>query len=98
MQFEFFSKYFPLPKFLNPTHIGISFSDKNIKAVYFEKSGTGFDLKSKVVELESGTIVDGKIVNQKILVSKLGEIRDYFKTAFVFFTLPDELAYLFEIY
>lgn len=96
MKFRFLSKYFPPPKFLKPSYIGISFSDYSIKAISFEKNSKDPHLKSVIVPIENGAIVSGSIVNMGEVVNKLSIIRKNFDSPFVFFTVPDELAYVFS--
>lgn len=97
MSFDFFSKHFPPEKFLKPPHIGISFSDFNIKAVYFDKKNKKQSLKSAIMPIEKGCIVDGRVVKADEIIKKLSVIRKDFGLPFVFFALPDELAYVFSI-
>jgi len=96
MKFEFLSKYFPREKFLKPAHIGISFSDSNIKAISFDKTLKDPPLKSVIVPIEKGAIVAGSIVDIKEVVKKLSLIKESLDSSFVFFTVPDELAYVFS--
>lgn len=97
MKFGFLSKYFPPEKFLNPPHIGISFSDSNIKAVLFDKTSSDPDLKSVIVPVEKGSIVAGSIINASDVTKKLSVIKESFNTPFVFFAIPDELTYVFPV-
>lgn len=96
MKFDFISKYFPPEKFLNPPHIGISFSDYNIKAVLFDKNSSTPNIESIVVPIEKGIIVSGSIVNADAVTKVLSEIRKKFDSPFAFFTIPDELAYIYS--
>ncbi len=96
MKFDFLAKHFPLPIFLKPSHIGISFSDFNIKAVSIEGDRSNPRIKSIIVPLDSGTVIGGKIVNSKKLVEKLSLIKEKFDSPFVFFTVPDELIFVFQ--
>lgn len=96
MKFGFLSKYFPPEKYLKPPHIGISFSDANIKAIFFDKTHKKPLLKNIILPLEKGAIVSGSVVNENEVVSKLSVIRENFDLPFVFFTIPDELAYVFS--
>lgn len=96
MKFNFLSKYFPPEKFLNPPHIGISFSDSNIKAILFDKTSSNPSLKSIVVPVEKGSIVAGKIINTNDVTEKLSIVKNFFDSPFVFFTIPDELTYIFS--
>lgn len=96
MKFGYLSKYFPPPQFLKPPHIGISFSDTSIKAILFEKKSTGPRFKSAIISIEKGSVVDGSIVNMEEVVKKLSIIRKNFGSSFVFFTVPDELSYVFS--
>jgi hypothetical protein len=95
MKFKRLSKYFPPPKFLKPPHIGISISDTSIKAILFEKMDTAPRFKSAIVSLERGAVVNGSIVDMAEVVKKLSIIRKNFSLPFVFFTVPDELTYIF---
>lgn len=97
MRFEFLTKYFPSPKFLKPPHIGVSFSDFNIKAMKFGGSYAKHDLKNVIVPLPKGVIADGKIINMDEVVKKLSIIKENFDVPFIFFTIPDELAYIFSV-
>lgn len=96
MSFDFISKYFPLPKFLKPPHIGVSFSDKNIKAIIFDKGNDDPFLESMIIPIEKGTIVSGSVANTDKLAQKISLIKEKFETPFVFFAIPDELAYVFS--
>jgi len=96
MRFGNLFKYFPPPQFLKPPHIGISFSDTSIKAISFEKKSATPHLKSAIVSLERGSIAQGAIVNMEEVVKKLSLIRKDFDLPFAFFTVPDELSYVFS--
>ena len=90
------SKHFPPEKFLKPSCIGVSFSDSNIKAVLFNNASKKVFLKSAIMPIEKRTIVDGKIINMGEMVKKLSTMRKDFNQPFVFFTIPDELTYVFS--
>jgi hypothetical protein len=96
MKFGFLSKYFPPPKFLKPPHVGISFSDTSIKAISFDKKSIGPRFKSAIISIEKGSIAHGSIVSMDEIVKKLSVIKKNFDLPFVFFTVPDELAYVFS--
>lgn len=96
MKFEFLSKHFPPPKYLKPPHIGISFSDTSIKAISFDKKSRGPRFKSAFISIEKGAIVQGAIVNMEEVVKKLSIIRKNYNSPFVFFTVPDEVSYVFS--
>ncbi len=95
MKFKFISKYFPPSKFLKPSHIGVSFSYSNIKAISFDKTLTEPSLKSVVIPIEKDSIVDGKIINMEDIVKNLLIVRKKFNSPFVVFAIPDELVYVF---
>lgn len=97
MKFRTLSKYFPPPSFLKPSHIGISFSDTSIKAIFFEKKGVEPRFKSIIVSVEKGSIVNGKIVNMEEVTKRLAIVKKTFDSPFVFFTIPDEISYVFSI-
>jgi len=96
MKFSRLSKYFPPPQFLKPPHIGISFSDTSIKAIEFKKGTAEPRFKSSLVSIEKGSIALGSIVNMEEIVKRLVIIRKNFDSPFVFFTIPDELSYVFS--
>lgn len=96
MKFGFFSKYFPPEKYLKPPHIGISFSDENIKAIFFDKTKKKPVIKNIIIPLEKGAIASGNIVDLNEVTKKLTIIRENFNLPFIFFTIPDELAYVFS--
>jgi hypothetical protein len=50
-----------------------------------------------VWDKEKGAIVNGRIVNMEEVVKRLSIIRKNFNSAFVFFTVPDELSYVFSV-
>lgn len=81
---------------MKPPHIGISFSDKSIKAVSFDIKNPRSNLKVFITPLEPGTIVDGSIANFEEIVKKLSVIKTNFSSPFVFFALPDEISYVFS--
>ncbi len=86
---------FPTPKFLNPPAAGLSFSQKNIRAVLLD-GGSEKTLKSyHSVPLKPGTITNGTLANQKDFVAALLQIKNKIGVKYVSFTIPDELAYVF---
>ena len=97
MRFKFLSKYFPLPKFLTPHYIGVSFSDFNIKVISFDKNHQKPEFKNIIIPLEKGSIVNGKIENMNEVVAKLSTIKKLFGIPSVFFTIPDELIYIYQV-
>lgn len=96
MKLGWLSKYFPIPKYLRPPHIGISFSDTSIRAVFFDVRAGLPSLKTCLVPLEKGSISGGKIANMQEVVAKLSVVRKNFDFPFVFFAIPDEVAYVFS--
>ncbi|MFH0804310.1 MAG: pilus assembly protein PilM [Candidatus Zambryskibacteria bacterium] len=96
MKFKYLSKYFPPPQFLKPPRIGVSFSDTSIKAISFESKSTGPHFKSAIISIEKGAVVAGSIVNMEEVVKRLSIIKKSFVLPFVFFTVPDELSYVFS--
>lgn len=97
MGFKLFSKHFPPPKFLKPSHIGISFSDSSIKAIWFDKNSIESSFTSASLSIDEGSIVDGSVVRKDELIKKLSSLRKNFDSPFVFFTLPDEISYVFSV-
>lgn len=95
MEFKYLSRHFPLPRFLKPSHVGVAFSDTSIKAIAFDKK-TITRFKSTLIPLEKGAIVNGGIANMEEVVKKLSVVRKNFDSPFVFFTISDELSYVFS--
>ena len=89
-------KYFPPPDFLNPPRIGISFSDQSVKAVAFGSGENKFPVESMLTHLDEGTVVSGSIVKPEKIISKFKEVAEKFDSKFVYFTVPDELTYIFN--
>ncbi len=89
-------KYFPVPEYIRPEKMGISFSDSNIKGVFFDQISKKPTPKNLIVSLPKGAIVDGKIEKKENVVEALTVLKEEFKMNFVFFTIPDELAYIFS--
>lgn len=96
MSLTFISKYFPTPEFINPRRIGISFSDSNIKAIYFDSESGSSEIKNVIIPLEKGLIAEGKIIDVKKVTEKVSALKEIFNSRFVFFTLPDELTFVFN--
>lgn len=96
MKHGFFSKNFPLPRFLQLPHIGISFSDSNIKAIFVDQNSDKPILKSLVTDLGKGAITSGRIVDASEVIKKLTILKKEFNTPYVFFAVPDELAFVFS--
>jgi Tfp pilus assembly PilM family ATPase len=96
MKLRLLFKYFPAPGYLHPSHIGISFSEDSIKAVFFDARIGPQSLKASLVPIEKGAISGGKIVNMDEVVKKLIAIKEGFDSPFVFFAIPDEITYIFS--
>lgn len=96
MNISSFLKYFPLPKFISPTRVGISFSDLSVKAVFFENGSFGSNIKSLILPLDPGVIKEGIIIEKDILTEKLKEIKQKIEVSFVSFAIPDEITYIFN--
>lgn len=89
-------KYFPPPEFMNPSKIGVSFSDASIKAVAFGSGAKKFPVVSALIHLEPGTVVNGSVKNKDKLINKLKEVKEAFDSPFVYFTIPDEITYIYK--
>ncbi len=94
----FFSRAFPVPKFLRMDSIGIDISDTSVRYLRFgreRKNGLSVkDFGSK--KLPPGTIFGGQINKIEVLVSVLSEIRKETGVPFAKISLPEERAYLFK--
>lgn len=96
MQSGFLSKHFPTPKFLKPDFLGVSFSDTNIKVLYFDKNEKDHKIIKQLIPLEKGLIEEGKIIKAKEVSDKLKKIKEIFEIDYVYFAIPDEIAYVYS--
>lgn len=97
MSSRLISKYFPVPKYLQPQHIGVSFSDQSIKAIAFDRSASRPNPKGVIIPLLPGAIESGAIINVDEVVKALLVVKEVLDQPFVFFAVPDELAYVFTV-
>jgi hypothetical protein len=52
---------------------------------------------SMVKSLESGVVVSGCIIKMQEVIKELSAIRKQVSLPFVFFTIPDEISYIFSV-
>jgi hypothetical protein len=97
MGIDFLTKHFPSPEYLKPKHMGLSFSDSAIKAISVDGDLENPKIKSLIIPLPKGVIVGGRVVRENEFIDKLSIVRSNFSSPFVFFTIPDDLAFIFEV-
>ncbi|MFZ2048869.1 MAG: pilus assembly protein PilM [Minisyncoccia bacterium] len=93
-----FFDFFPTPRFLELSKVGVAFSDQNIHLVEFKKSHRAGDLSIdhyNAVALLTGVILGGYIYEQEALVKALRDLKSKHSFDYVRATLPEEKAYLF---
>ena len=93
-----FFEYFPAPRFLKMSTVGLAFSDDAIRVIEFIDKPTGFVLgRFGEIALPKGSINGGYINDVPALVRILKEIKDRKKLSFVRASLPEEKGYVFTI-
>lgn len=92
-------KLFPTPKFLAMPFVGLSFSDRHVRYVAFERRGWHRNVILKdysTINLPPNVIVDGEIKDSKTLVDLLTKLRKELGITFVRASLPEEKGYLYK--
>ena len=95
-----FSDFFPTPRFLELSKVGVAFSDQQIHVVEFKQSHHAGDLvlaNYNRVDLPHGVILGGYIYDIPAVVSALKELRQKHPFDYARATLPEEKAYLFTV-
>jgi len=95
-----FLDFFPTPKFLLLSTVGLSFSDRGVQSVEFKQSPLPKQLvlaHSIEVPLPVGTIVIGYVHDKPTVVKVLSELKTKYSLHYVKATLPEEKAYLFTV-
>jgi len=93
-----FLDFFPTPRFLELSKVGVAFSDQDIHVVEFKKSQRAGELVMahyNNVVLQNGVILGGYIYEKEALIESLKKLRAKNSFHFVRATLPEEKAYLF---
>lgn len=91
MSLSRFYKLFPVPSYLELSTVGIDISDTSIKFAELKYSPKGYRLgRFGSVDLPVGTIVSGKIVDHKILIEALSQIRHKYNFNYIYASLPEE--------
>jgi type IV pilus assembly protein PilM len=93
-----FTKYFPVPKFLEMDSVGIDISDDYIRVIKLK------NLKDEILlnkfaqkELAEGIVVNGKVKDAKRLIQIMSNLKKELKLNFVKVSLSDKHTYLFKI-
>lgn len=93
-----FFDYFPAPRFLKMSTVGLALSDDAIRIVEFLGRAQGFKLgRHGEVALERGVIRQGYIQNKKNLARVIRELKTRKKLSFVKASLPEEKGYVFTV-
>lgn len=97
---ESIARSFPPPKHMQMLSIGVDISDTSLKYIGLTKSykaDQSYSLsKWGEIDISSGILDRGQVLNQKGLVEVLKEFKSKTKAEFVRVSLPEERAYLFE--
>ena len=93
---DFFEKFFPVPKFLSMSAVGVDISDNSIR--FLEFAGKSSKVLGRFGEyvIPSGVISKGEIRDIKALSDILRKLSKDHKIDFVRASLPEEKVYLFE--
>jgi type IV pilus assembly protein PilM len=95
-----FSKMLPTPKSMQLPSLGVDISDTSMKYIGLEPvvaDGMNYKLSSwGEIDIPLGVLERGQVLDQKLLVQALGELKEKTKAEFVRVSLPEERAYLFE--
>ncbi|CAN5145390.1 hypothetical protein BH11PAT3_BH11PAT3_0900 [soil metagenome] len=95
-----FLDFFPAPKFLLLSTVGLSFSDIGVQSVEFKQSPLPRQLelaRSIEVPFPEGVIVLGYINDKPTVVKILSELKTKYSLSYIKATLPEEKAYLFTV-
>jgi len=89
---------FPPPKFLSMPAAAIDISDTSIKYLDAKYSSSGYiPKKFDVLRIPSGVVSAGVVQNVDALASSLRILQKRHKRKYALVSLPEELAYLFEL-
>ncbi len=93
-----FFDFFPAPRFLKMSTVGLAFSDDAIRIIEFKGSGNSVSLgRFGEVALPIGTIKNGYINDKATLSRFLKEIKSRKNLSFVNASLPEEKGYVFTL-
>lgn len=95
-----FWHFFPTPKILLLTTIGVSLSDKFVQFVEFNQSGDPGEMgiaHTAKISLPDGAVVAGYINDKEALSKAIKELHVKHNFYYVRATLPEEKAYLFTV-
>ena len=92
------NRFFPTPKYLERSSVGIDISDQSIKFVPLKYSHGELVVDfSGDKKIPKGVIESGKIIDSSTIISLLKEIKKEHGCEFVRASLPEEQMYLFEL-
>ena len=98
MRKSFITTFFPVPKFLAMSSVGLDISDQSIKYAGLTQRGGGLRLgKHGSIRLDPGVISLGKIIDHSKLVSVLADLSKKEKIDFVRVSLSEQQVYLFTL-
>lgn len=95
-----FLDFFPTPKLLLLSTVGLSFSDRGIQSIEFKPGAGPGELvlaHSVEVPLPPGAILSGYVQDKAVVVQALSELKSKHSLHYVKATLPEEKAYLFTV-
>lgn len=94
---SFFSRLFPVPKFLSMPAAGIDISDNSIRFVEFIDTHKGKKLfKFGEYSIPDGVVLNGEIQDVETLSKKLKKVKEENDINFIRASLPEEKVYLFQ--
>ena len=98
MHQSIFSRIFPVPRFIRMPAVGFDLSSGSVKFVeIFEKRSALSVGRFQETILPPGCIVNGEVMEPKLLAEILSDIRKKYSLRHIIASLPEEKAYIFNI-
>ncbi|MEX2029207.1 MAG: pilus assembly protein PilM [Candidatus Paceibacterota bacterium] len=95
---NFYTRFFPIPRFLMSPSFGLDISDESLKFVELVPTKSGVKLgRYGERKIPAGIIESGKIKNPQQLEKVLIALREEEGVKFVRVSLPEEQVYLFQL-
>jgi type IV pilus assembly protein PilM len=89
--------FFPPPHSVTLSAVGVDISDRSVKFVAFDEKRFGVTISSYGTHaMPEGVVSGGEIRDSRQLINILQKIRREVRREFVYFSLPEEHAYLFQ--
>ncbi len=91
-----YNKFFPTPRFLSLSSVGLDFSDHSLRFVELTATRKGLRMRRYAEEkIPEGLVQGGRIINGEQFSGFLSEVRKKYKLKYVRVSLPEEHVYSF---